>query len=108
MANFKTTHPIMSLSQNGVNLGANQPVSPAAFTSQRWDRLIDQGVVVEILPSQSNQPTKTERVKSQPTLHQDLSGLTLAELKKKANGLGVEYSKSIRKAALIKRLENAK
>jgi len=107
MAKFKTTQPIMSLSQNGVNLGANQPVSPAAFTSQRWDRLIEQGVVVEVLPSQPNQPILPERVKPQPT-HQDLSGLTLAELKEKANGLGIEYPKSIRKAALIKRLEDAK
>ena len=48
---YQTTRQIVSLAGGGSRIGERQSVTPAAFTATRWNRLIEDGAIVEIVPS---------------------------------------------------------
>ena len=51
METYQTTCSIVSLANGGSRIGAMQSVTPNAFSPQRWERLIEDGAIVEIAPS---------------------------------------------------------
>lgn len=103
---FKTAQPIKSLAQHGVNLGKGQPVTPSAFTPERWARLVEDGVVVEVSSPQTNNDTRGKPQTIATTTPLNIDSMTLPELKAYADSLGIEYTKSVRKAALIKKVKD--
>ena len=58
---YQTTKSIKSLANGGSSVGANKPVSPAAFTPAHWAALLAEGVVVEIKPQAPEVITKPAR-----------------------------------------------
>ena len=93
MSSYQTTRPIRSLAENGVNLGARQPVSPQAFTAQVWAALLAEGVVVEV----DERPLEAAPV--------DLDALDIDELKALADKEGVPYTWNIKAETLRERIK---
>lgn len=93
MSSYQTTQPIRSLAENGVNLGARQPVSPQAFTPQVWAALLVEGVVVEV----DERPLEAAPI--------DLDALGIDELKALADERGVPYTWNMKAETLRERID---
>ncbi len=89
---YKTTRPLKSLAENGVNVGKGQPVTPGAFTSAHWAALLAEGAVVAV---------------SEPVTAVNVDDLDIDQLKEMADELGVPYTWNIKADTLRERIRDA-
>lgn len=89
---YKTTRPLRSLAEKGVNVGKGQPVTPGAFAPEHWAALLEEGAVVAV---------------SAPVTAVNVDALNIDQLKAMADELGVPYTWNIKAETLRERIRDA-